>query len=115
MDHECATSPVCAKSTWPTTPTSSLISQVVVSLGHPSGVKHRFSRLRDRAGLRGVRLHDLRHSAATRMLAGGVSVKTDAGRLGHANASMTLNVYSHFLQASDREAADLLGRVLDGN
>lgn len=68
-----------------------------------------------RAGLRGVRLHDLRHFAATRMWAGGVSVKTVAGRLGHANASMTLNVYSHFLQASDREAAHLLGRVLDGN
>lgn len=61
-----------------------------------------------------VRLHDLRHFAATRMLAGGVSVKTVAGRLGHANASMTLNVYSHFLQASDREAAEVLGRVLNG-
>ncbi len=80
----------------------------------PDGVTHRFTRLRERAGLGDVRLHDLRHFAATRMLAGGVSVKTVAGRLGHANASMTLNVYSHFLQASDREAADVLGRVLDG-
>jgi integrase len=80
----------------------------------PDGVTHRFTRLRDVAGLGQVRLHDLRHFAATRMLAGGVSAKTVAGRLGHANASMTLNVYSHFLQASDREAADVLGRVLDG-
>lgn len=80
----------------------------------PDGVTHRFTRLRERAGLTHVRLHDLRHFAATRMLAGGVSVKTVAGRLGHANASMTLNVYSHFLQASDREAADVLGRVIDG-
>lgn len=80
----------------------------------PDGVTHRFDGLRRKAGLDHVRLHDLRHFAATRMLAGGVSVKTVAGRLGHANAAMTLNVYSHFLQASDREAADLLGRVIDG-
>ncbi len=79
----------------------------------PDGVTHRFVRLRRQAGLNDVRLHDLRHFAATRMLAGGVSVKTVAGRLGHANASMTLDVYSHFLQASDREAADVLGRVID--
>ncbi len=80
----------------------------------PDGVTHRFDRLRRQADLDHVRLHDLRHFAATRMLAGGVSVRTVAGRLGHANAAMTLNVYSHFLQASDREAADLLGRVIDG-
>lgn len=47
------------------------------------------------------------------MLTSGVDVRTVAGRLGHRNASMTLNVYSHFLEASDRAAADTLGRIFD--
>ena len=48
-----------------------------------------------------VRLHDLRHFAATRLLAAGVPVRTVSGRLGHANAATTLTVYAHFLEASD--------------
>ena len=36
-----------------------------------------------------------------------------AGRLGHRNASTTLNVYSHFLAETDREAANVLGRIFD--
>jgi integrase len=64
-------------------------------------------------GFKGVRLHDLRHLVATRMLAAGVPLPTVSGRLGHANSSTTLNVYSHFLQASDREAAEVLGKLLD--
>jgi integrase len=51
---------------------------------------------------------------ATRMLAAGVPVPTVSGRLGHANSSTTLNVYSHFLEVSDREAAEVLGKLLDG-
>ena len=79
----------------------------------PDGVTARFVRLRDKAGLGHVRLHDLRHFVATRMLAAGVPVTTVAGRLGHANSSTTLNVYAHFLESSDRDAAEALGRVLD--
>lgn len=37
---------------------------------------------------------------------------TVAGRLGHSNASTTLNVYAHFQPAADRAAAELLGRPL---
>jgi integrase len=46
------------------------------------------------------------------MLAAGVPVKTVAGRLGHANAATTLNVYAHALESSDAEAAHLLGSIL---
>lgn len=79
----------------------------------PDGVTARFVKLREREGLPGVRLHDLRHFVATRMLAAGVPVTTVAGRLGHANTSTTLNVYAHFVESSDRDAADALGRLLD--
>lgn len=70
-------------------------------------------RLRDRVGLDpSVRLHDLRHFTATRMLDAGVPVKTVSGRLGHARAATTLNVYAHFIPATDRAAADMMGDLL---
>ena len=75
----------------------------------PNDVTKAFMRLRDRTGLESVRLHDLRHFAATRLLSAGVSVRTVSGRLGHASASMTLGVYAHFLEVSDREAAKSAG------
>jgi integrase len=81
----------------------------------PDVVTHAFMRLRERAGLPGVRLHDLRHFVATRLLASGVDVRTVAGRLGHRNPATTLNVYSHFLEEADRDAADLMGRLVLGS
>ena len=80
---------------------------------YPDSVSRAFNRLCREAGLPGVRLHDLRHYVATRLLAAGVDVRTVAGRLGHRNAATTLNVYSHFLAESDQEAANVLGRILD--
>ncbi|MGO9912955.1 MAG: tyrosine-type recombinase/integrase [Acidimicrobiales bacterium] len=79
----------------------------------PNDVTGGFMSVRKSMGLEAVRLHDLRHFAATRMLAAGVPVRTVSGRLGHANAATTLGVYGHFLEASDREAAEALGGLLD--
>ncbi len=79
---------------------------------HPDSITTGFRRLCDKAGLKGVRLHDLRHLHATQLLAAGVPVRTVSGRLGHANAATTLNVYAHFLQASDRQAADVIEGLL---
>jgi integrase len=78
----------------------------------PNDVTKAFIRVRNRAGLGSVRLHDLRHFAATRMLVAGVPVRTVSGRLGHANAATTLGVYAHFVEASDRDAATKLGALL---
>jgi integrase len=78
----------------------------------PNDVTKEFMRLRDRSGLESVRLHDFRHFAATRLLSAGVSVRTVSGRLGHASASMTLGVYAHFLEVSDRDAAEKLGSMI---
>ncbi|HET7487673.1 MAG TPA: tyrosine-type recombinase/integrase [Acidimicrobiales bacterium] len=80
---------------------------------YPDSASRSFTRLCRRAGVTGVRLHDLRHYVATRLLSAGVDVRTVAGRLGHRNAATTLNVYSHFLVEADREAADVLGRIFD--
>jgi integrase len=78
---------------------------------HPDSTSRAFRKICQRAGVTGIRLHDLRHYVATRLLAAGVDVRTVAGRLGHRNPSTTLNVYSHFVPEADREAADALGRI----
>ncbi len=78
----------------------------------PNDVTKDFIRLRSKVGLDGVRLHDLRHFSATRLLAAGVPIRTVSGRLGHANPSTTLGIYAHFIEESDRDAADALGAEL---
>lgn len=78
----------------------------------PDRVTKQFVSLRTRAGMDSVRLHDLRHFAATRLLAAGVPIRTVSGRLGHANAATTLGVYAHFLEESDQSAAAVMGALL---
>jgi integrase len=80
---------------------------------NPESVSRSFRRLADRAGAQDVRLHDLRHYVATRLLASGVDVRTVAGRLGHRDPSTTLNVYSHFIPEADQQAAAVLGGLFE--
>ena len=54
-----------------------------------------FRRIVEKAGLRQVRLHDLRHTAATLMLAQGVPARVIMEVLGHSQIGVTLNTYSH--------------------
>jgi len=79
----------------------------------PHFVSLAFGRFADSVGADDVRLHDLRHYVATRLLSSGVDVRTVAGRLGHRDASTTLNVYSHFVPESDAKAAAVLGHLFD--
>jgi integrase len=81
----------------------------------PNYVTLAFVRLTRREGLEGLRLHDLRHFAATTMLVGGVDVRTAAGRLGHAQSSTTLDIYAHFVRAADERAASAIGAALDAS
>jgi integrase len=78
---------------------------------HPDSTSRSFRMLCKEAGISGVRLHDLRHYVATRLLASGIDVRTVAGRLGHRNAATTLNVYAHFVPEADQEAASALAGV----
>ena len=94
-------------------------SAFVFSNDHDSSspiVPDTFSRawisLRDKTGLEGVRLHDLRHFQATMLLRSGVPVKNVSRRIGHRDAATTLNVYAHALADDDRVSADLVGDLL---
>lgn len=58
-----------------------------------------------KAGLTGIRFHDLRHTHATLMLKQGIHPKIVQERLGHANISVTLDTYSHVLPGLQEAAA----------
>ena len=75
-------------------------------------VKREFRRLLAKAGIRPVRLYDLRHTAATLGIAAGVSVKVISDLLGHASISFTLERYSHVLPSIQDEAAAKVERLL---
>jgi integrase len=65
-----------------------------------------------RAGLRPVRLHDLRHLHATLALAAGVDTRIVSGRLDHATTAFTADVYQHLLPGMDRDAAESISRLV---
>jgi integrase len=83
-----------------------------VSPWRPNWVTKTFIRLRDANGLRGHRLHDLRHFMATEMLAAGVPIPIVSARLAHNRVSTTLDVYAHAVPGGDRTAADGLADLL---
>lgn len=58
-------------------------------------------------------LHSLRHTSATLLIAGGVDIATVSKRLGHADKSTTLNVYTHAIQSADARAAEKLQDILN--
>ena len=61
----------------------------------PSTFTHAASRVAARAGLEGVRLHDLRHAVATLLAATGSSAAVTSKMLGHASVAFTLQTYTH--------------------
>jgi integrase len=67
-----------------------------------------------RAGLPAIRLHDLRHTWATLALSAGEHPKVVQERLGHANVSITLDVYSHVTEGLHGDAAARVAVIIFG-
>jgi integrase len=70
-----------------------------------------FRRLLERAELPHLRFHDLRHTAATLLMAHGVPIKVASEMLGHADITTTLRTYSHVLPGMQQQAADAMDRL----
>jgi len=79
---------------------------------NPIAITRSFRRLVNRAQLRPIRLHDLRHTHATLALQAGVHPKIVSERLGHSTVSLTLDIYSHALPSLQREAVDRLADLV---
>ncbi|HLZ64351.1 MAG TPA: tyrosine-type recombinase/integrase [Ktedonosporobacter sp.] len=74
-----------------------------------------FKRLLKSADLPEIRFHDLRHSAATILIAMGVHVKVVSELLGHSSVAITLGIYSHVLPGMQREAMNDLDALYRQN
>ena len=62
----------------------------------------------ERAGLVGLRFHDLRHSYATWLVTGGAPINDVQTVMGHEKASTTLNLYTHQAKGRDGRLLDIL-------
>jgi integrase len=71
----------------------------------PDSLSNAWAKLAARAGLKGIRFHDSRHSMATIMLKDGIHPKIVQDRLGHADIGTTLNTYSHVVPGLQKAAA----------
>lgn len=80
---------------------------------HPRNVGDTFRRMLPRIGLPRVRVHDLRHTAATLLLSWGQHPKVVQEMLGHSTIAITLDLYSHVVPGMHREAARQFGRLFE--
>lgn len=58
-----------------------------------------------------IRLHDLRHTSATLLISAKEDIETISHRLGHSKASVTMDVYGHWMEETDQKASDTMGRL----
>lgn len=78
----------------------------------PPNLLRQFKSLLREAGLRKVRFHDLRHTAATMLVSAGYDARTVATILGHSQITTTLSYYAHSVSSQTRGAVDGLGGLL---
>jgi len=71
-----------------------------------------FKALLRKAGLPDIRFHDLRHSAASLLLAQGVPMRAVMELLGHSSIGTTADIYSHVMPAMMRDVADKMDAIL---
>ena len=79
---------------------------------HQNTIGHRWRRTLKRAGVSGVRLHDLRHYFASGLIAAGCDVVTVQRALGHARATTTLDTYSHLWPSAEDRTRDAAASLM---
>lgn len=75
---------------------------------YPSSPSNWWSKFATRTKTRYIRLHDLRHTSASLLIAQGVHAKIISERLGHSDIRITMDTYGHALRSADQAAADTL-------
>jgi integrase len=75
-------------------------------------VTQRLQRLLEDAGLPRIRFHDLRHTAASLLLAQGIHPRVVMEILGHSQFRLTMDTYSHAIPTLERDAAEKMDAIL---
>lgn len=85
----------------------------IVEGHHLTDMQRPWRRIRIRAGLEDVRIHDLRHTYASHALANGVDIPTVGKLLGHSQLQTTMR-YAHLADEAIRDASEKVGGNLGG-
>jgi integrase len=80
---------------------------------HPDTITSWFEDFVKHTDLPPIHVHNLQHTNATLLIAGGEDIKTVSRRLWHAQVTTTVNTYTHEIQSADAKAADTLENILD--
>jgi integrase len=80
----------------------------------PDSITTLFRSICKRAGVGVLRWHDLRHTAASLMIAAGLPPTTVASTLGHANPGVTMSIYAHMLKGAEKAVATAMENVFQG-
>lgn len=80
--------------------------------GRRTALSIRWGKVAEAIGIPAVTFHNLRHSHASQLIAAKVDIVTISARLGHADPSITLRVYSHEFEESDEAAANAINAAL---
>lgn len=81
----------------------------------PTSADRAFKKAISRAGVKQIRIHDLRHSCASLLISNGISIVAVSRQLGHSNVEQTLNTYAHMMPDDTTmiyNALDKLGTLL---
>jgi len=91
---------------------SFVFSNIFGNTGEPKTYQDIFIKLAKQANIDNVHIHCLRHTFATRALEEGIPAKTVSEILGHANVSTTLDLYSHVLLDTKRDAIEKMSKYI---
>lgn len=89
-----------------------IVSRIDGSFMSSKLLRERFVELTKKVGVRPLNFHALRHTFATRSLESGMDVKTLADIMGHANASITLNIYVHSMMDHKKKMMNQIPQLL---
>lgn len=81
----------------------------------PRNFSKMFAKILKDAGLKHIKFHALRHSAATLMLSAGVPMKVASQILGHSTIGITADLYQHVVTDMKKEAAEKVRNILFSN
>ncbi len=74
-----------------------------------------FFKCLEKAGLRRIRFHDLRHTFASLLIQNGESLAYVKDQLGHSSIKLTVDVYGHLVPGANREAVNRLPSLFRQN
>jgi len=80
---------------------------------HPHSFNTWLRRFVIRTKLPPISPHMFRHMAATYLITGGTDIRTVSGKLGHAQTSTTMNIYSHLLKSAEKETANTMQDIIN--